>query len=165
MNQSGYELATTFIAAYGAIVATLSLVFSIILGILEIKRHKPKVRVTANHGTIIDQIKGTSESLILMEAINSGSSKITISGAGWLMKNKHKLQFIDPYMMHLPYELEPGKKCTTFWPCRLFRDHENNKNIDAAFFNDETGKMWKGKVTRKQRKIWLETTDKGWKIL
>jgi hypothetical protein len=164
MDNSGYELATTLIAAYGAVVATLSFILAIVLGILELKRHKPQLRVTATHGTIIDPIRGTSESLILMEAVNLGTNKVTLTAVGWLLNNKHKLQFTRPYMMQLPYELDPGKEVTTFWPCRLFQEHEDNESIVAVFFSDATGKMWKGKVERKQRRIWLNAKEKGWRI-
>ena len=164
MNENGYEFATVLIASYGAIIATVSLIISIILAIFELRRHRPRVKVTASHGIILDQIKGSSEPLIFMEAINIGSGTITISGVGWLLSNGGKLAFTAPQEMTLPTELEEGKRVATYWRCKDFQNYKDNVNIKAAYFKDETGKLWKGKIKKEERNRWLKARNEGWKV-
>jgi len=164
MEDFGFEFATVLIASYGACIATISLLISIVLTIFEIRRHQPSVKVSARHGRIIDQTRGHSEPLIFMEAINVGSGSITISGVGWLLSDGGKLAFTSPQEISLPIELEEGKRITTYWRCKDFQDYDENQKIKAAYFKDETGKVWKGKIKKRERKLWLNAGDDGWKI-
>ena len=152
---------TMAIAIYGAFLATLSFILSIILAIIEVRRHLPLVIVSVNQGVITDAIGKTSEPLIIMKAINRGSGSISLTGVGWYLRDGSKKQFMTPYLLQLPYLLPERRSCCTFFPCRAFRAYADNRQFKTAFFQDETGKIWKGKISRKKRMGWLRAKYQG----
>lgn len=164
MFQGTNGLLTTIIAIYGAILATLSLILSIILAIIEVRRHMAQVVVSAKHGYITDNFGKSSEPVIIITAINKGNGSISITGVGWFLKDGGKKQFLQPYNLQLPYVLQERRSCSTVFPCRSFKSYSDNEDIKAAFFQDETGKIWKGNISRIQRNLWLNAKDHGWHI-
>ena len=69
------DLVTLIIAIYGALLATLSFILSVILGIHEISKLRPKLRVKASHARITYSDNKTSELLISIEAVNIGTGR------------------------------------------------------------------------------------------
>ena len=88
MNQETQAFVTTIIAVYGAVLGTISLITSVVLGIIEIKRYKPKLKVAVSYGVITDGRGHSSEPLMLIKALNIGHGKIVLQTFGFLLKDK-----------------------------------------------------------------------------
>jgi len=155
---------TTVIAVYGAVVATLGFVLSIVLGIHELRRERPRVRVTLDTGHLANIGKINSEPLILVEAVNTGKGDVLLENFGFLLKGGSKQVIIRPYMIELPFNLEERRRLTAYYACRWFRENKANDKIVAAFFKDVTGAMWKAKITSKMRRRTLDAPDTGYLI-
>ena len=161
----GSQLAiTTAVAVYGALVATFSLAASIWLGIAELNRHKPRLKVAPNTGVLVDAMERNSEPLILVEAINTGAGKLRITGVGFTLTKGRKHQFIRPYLLTVPFDLEERRKATLYYACRWLRDKEDKDQITGGFFRDETGKDWKCRIRKKTIRAWADMTSDGWMI-
>ena len=159
------ELTTLIIAIYGAILGTISLAASIALGIAEFKRNRPNLRVEARHARIVDRSKGNSEPLISLDAINTSQRAITLTCVGWLTTNKkERLQILSPYYLTFPIPLPEGKSCSAFVPCRIFKQNAQANCIIGLYFKDKTGKEWRGKVSRKDREMWIQAASDGWRL-
>ena len=164
MENEGYQLANTLITAYAAIVATISLIASGILGYLELKRRRPHLKVTATYGVLEEFGRGNSEPLIFLQAINDGAGPVSITGVGWLLKDGRKIQYTSPPNLSLNHVLPERRSATTYIPCRKY-NQDNNRNLyKHPFFQDEMGAIWKGKVTRTERKLWESAPSTGWKL-
>jgi len=164
MGETGYQLANTILAGYAAVLATISIIASIILGYLEVRRHRPRVKVTAKYGVLSDAQRGNSEPLIFLEAVNNGSGSIAISGVGWLLKGGRKIMYTAPPLMSLPHVLLERRKCTTNIPCRSYNNDEDRGSYRRPFFQDETGEVWKGRITRSERRLWANAPNTGYKV-
>jgi len=158
------ESTTTAIAVYGAIVATLSLAASVWLGVAELNRHKPRLKITANTGCLLDGNDKSSEPLVMIEAINTGAGKIHITGIGWFLSNGHRWQVRDPYLLKVPFDLAERKKATFHYACRWLRDKADTKEIAGAYFKDETGRECRRRTSRKTLRRWAGMTSDGWLI-
>lgn len=165
MTRGTFDLITIAIAIYGAVLGTLSLILSIVLAVIEFNRRRPKVKVTAMYGQLINDDGKTSEPLIIIDAVNVGNGSIVLTAVGWLLAGGNKQQIIKPFMLNLPMKLEERRKCITYRACRWFREDDDNKQIVAFYFQDETGVLWKSKITQKQRKLWLNAKNDGWQIM
>jgi hypothetical protein len=163
VNISQLDL-TAAIATYGAVVATLSLAASIWLGLAELNRHKPRLKVIPNTGVLVDGMDRNSEPLVLVEAINTGSGKLRITGVGFTLTKGRKQQFMRPYLLTVPFDVEERRKATLYYACRWLRDKEDTAEITGAFFQDETGKVWKCRLRKKTLRRWAAKTSKGWLI-
>lgn len=150
---------TSVAVIYGAIIATISLIISTILAWHEIKKQMPRVKVIVDYGKMHHATSGVSEPLITISAINLGSQNTTITGVGLLFKDGYKHYFIDPPLLKLPYEIQPNKKCYTVISCRVYRDEIQKSRITAAFFQDEVGNLWKGKITKKLKFAWINAPE------
>ena len=166
MPQSTNELITLSIAIYGAVLATLGFILSVILAIHEIAKQRPKIKVIARNARINYDNGKSSELLISIEAVNTGSGSLVLTGVGWVLKDKSKLQILKPYLLELPIKLDERRKCCAYVPCREgFRELKNNKEIIGVFYQDETGQQWNSKISRKQKNLWMEPTNDGLKII
>jgi len=161
MQTQTYNL-TTAIAIYGATLATLGFLLSLWLGIIELRRNRPCVRVTASGGSLIDGNGVSSEYMILIEALNIGHGPLIITGVGWLLDNRRKLQYIKPYMLSFPVELLERKKITFSFPSRWLRKTKDVDRIIGAYFRDEMGNTWKCRIRKKRIRNWKNTPAKGW---
>ena len=155
---------TTAVAVYGALVATLSLAASIWLGFAELNRHKPRLKIIPNTGVLVDAAGHNSEPLVLVEAINIGAGRLRITGVGWSLTKGRKHQFINPYLLTVPFDLEARRKATFYFACRWLREKEDKDQIVGAFFQDETGKVWKCRTRKKKIRAWAAMTSNGWRI-
>ena len=153
---------TTAIAVYGAVLATLGFGLSIWLGIAELRRYRPRVKITASVGNLFDRNLVGSEQMILVEALNIGGGPLTITGVGWLLDNGRKAQFIRPYKLSFPVVLLERKKLTFYFPCRWLGIYKDFDRIVGAFFQDEMGNTWKCRIKKKKIRDWKETPVKGW---
>ena len=154
---------TTIIATYGSIIATISFVASLWLGVIEVKRHKPRIEIRVGQGVLIVD-KQPSESFIIVEAVNMGFSPITITGVGWILSNGKKIQCTNPFRLELPYKLDQQSVCSFYLPARWYREIEERDKIISAYFQDGLGSMWKGRVNKSNRKLWETMNNDGWKL-
>ncbi len=155
---------TTAIAVYGAIIATLAFGLSLLLGIAELRRYRLRIKVTVSEGSMIDANGVAIEHLILVEALNIGSGKPTITGAGWLLDNRSKIQIIRSYFLIFPAELLERKKITIYFPCRWLGKLKDADHIVGAHFQDEIGNTWKCRIKKKKLDYWKNLQTKGWRI-
>lgn len=148
----------TIIAVYGAIVST-------ILAIHELRKGRPKVRVTASHGYLYDGVGKPSEPVILIEATNVGSGFVPLNGVGWLNKDGSKQHLVTTYPTGiLPMDLGERKTCTTAYACRWFREQVDHGKVIGVYFQDQTGKRWIGKINGKDKELWLKSKGDGWPL-
>jgi hypothetical protein len=149
---------TIIVALYGAVVST-------ILAIHELRKGKPRLKVTASHGYLYNALGKPSEPVILMEALNIGSGSIPLNGVGWLNQDGSKQHIIVPYPVGiLPTDLAERKKLTEVYACRSFRENLDNAKVAALYFQDQSGKLWIAKVTPKEKRSWLDSKGDGWRI-
>jgi hypothetical protein len=99
------EVVTMGIAVYAAIIASVSLVLSIVLGVHELRKNKPKIKVKVSAGYLIDGDGKPSERMIIFEGLNSGLIDVILTGCGWLAKNGTKYQPEKPHLLHKYYLL------------------------------------------------------------
>jgi hypothetical protein len=164
VSADAQDFITTIIAVYGAVLATIGFALSLFLGINELRRHQPRVRVTVSIGNLINPGVSHSEPLILVEAINTGQGTVVLEMFGFLLRDKSKQVILQPYWIQLPHALQERKRLTAFYACRWFREDKKSDQIIAAYFKDETGTMWKGKITRHTRRAILQAPDTGYLI-
>jgi hypothetical protein len=155
---------TIIIAVYGAVLATLGFALSLVLGINEIQKQLPRIKVKLTSGFLIDRDGKSSEPLIIFEAYNNGQFAVEITGCGWLALNRAKYQFSKPYLLKLPYTLEPHRIIQTYFCCRWFRDLPYKEKINGIFFVDEGGNQWNLKINKKQLRQWEAAQSKGYLI-
>jgi len=148
----------TIIALYGAILST-------ILAIHELRKGKPRIRVSASHGYLYDASGKPSEPVVLIEAVNVGSGKVALTGVGWLNRDGSKQHLISTYPPRvLPQDLEERKSCTVAYACRWFREKPDHVKVVGVYFQDQTGKKWIGKVKPKDKEMWLASKGDGWQL-
>jgi len=164
MEDEGYQLANTLITAYAAIVATISLIASGILGYLELRRHRPHLKVTATYGVLEESGRGNSEPLIFLQAINDGTGPVSITGLGWILKDGRKIYYTRPSNLSLTHVLPERRAATTYIPCRKYNEDTDRRLYKHPFFQDEMGTIWKGRILRRERKLWEAAPSTGWRI-
>lgn len=74
-----------FLAIYGAVVSTISIILGIVLAVRELSRDRRRVKVictVGNYGSWVMGVAATLE-LLIIEAINTGHRPITITAAGF----------------------------------------------------------------------------------
>lgn len=155
---------TIIIAVYGAVLATLGFVLSIVLGVNELRKERPKIKVKSSFGSLIDSDGKSSELLILFEAHNTSLVPIIITGCGWLGERGKKYQFIKPYLLELPMRLTSRRKVTAYYACRWFRDYKDKDKVIGFYFADEESNIWKAKVSKKQKQSWEKANNNGYLI-
>jgi hypothetical protein len=155
---------TTIIATYGAIIATLSLTLSLLLGIYEIRRDKALIKVSIDYGTLMFHDNELSEPFLLVNVINTGKGKVVLNSFGFLMKDDSRQVITSPYILNLPHELEERRSCVAGYSVRWFKENKRKDDIVAVFIGDETGKQWKSKITKKMKKKWSTLKQEGVKI-
>ncbi len=155
---------TIIIAVYGAVLATMGFGLSLVLGINELQKQLPKIKVKLTSGSLIDRDGKSSEPLIIFEAYNNRQFSVEITGCGWLALNRERYQFIKPYLLKLPYTLEPHRKIETYFCCRWFRDLPYKEKIIGIFFVDDSGNQWNLKINKKQLQQWENAQSKGYLI-
>jgi len=166
MDNSSTAWLTTIIAVYGAILATLSFIASIWLGVVELNRHKQKVSVQATDmiARLYDELGAPSESFIGIKAINVGEGPINIVGVGWLLSDNSFIQILNPYMLTLPTVLKERSSITFLFACRWLREMKYKDKIVGIFFKDEIDQIWKAKVTKRMLKKWINAKHEGWSV-
>jgi hypothetical protein len=155
---NGLEIITAIVAIYGAVLST-------IIAINELRKNRPKVKVSASIGRLYSSDGQPSEPVILIEAINIGTGVVALNGVGWLGKDGFKQHIIAPYPPRvLPVDLQERKLCTTAFACRWFCENIENSKVEAVYFQDQTGRKWISKIDEKQRELWLSAKNDGWKL-
>jgi hypothetical protein len=157
MNNEIQFWITTAIAIYGAAVATW-------LGVIEVLRNQPRIKIYAEQGYCFDTGDKASEPVIFVEAVNIGSKSVNISSGGWLCTGGEKIALMKPYMMRLPYKLDGQRKCLFGYAVSWFNNSNLREKVVGVYFRDEVGRQWKYKVTEAQRNKWLNMVGDGWRL-
>jgi hypothetical protein len=155
---------TTILATYGAILATLSFGLSLILGIKELRKSRPKIHIKVSFGRYIDRDGENSESLIIIDAHNQGLVPVILTGYGWLNNDKTMSHIVKPYLAEFPYNLAQRRVAQVYYACRWFKELKGNEKIIGVYFQDEEGNMWKSKITKKHKKIIEGSESNGYLI-
>ncbi|MCW5877670.1 MAG: hypothetical protein KIS80_02230 [Anaerolineales bacterium] len=125
---------TIYIAVYGAIVATLSFVLSLVLGVHKLNQNKPKIRMSFDVARLTSPSGKQSEPLINVKIVNKGSAKVIVNSCGWLRKDKSNAFVLNPYRVDFPCTLEPGNSLSIRLP---IRDFIEDLKTYRAFFNKQ----------------------------
>lgn len=155
------QIITIGLAIYGAVLST-------ILGVREWKRSRPSLRVSAKHGYIVDGLDGEpSEPVIVIKVANTGSGSIYLSSTGFTNRGRRggHQALPSPYPGGiLPAELKEGKSITTTYACRWFRERLEHEKVTGPYFQDETGKKWKGRFDKDEKAFCLASVGDGWML-
>ena len=114
-------LITTVIAIYGASIATISMAASIWLGVLELKKKRPKISIMIGERILFSESIGASEPVMLAQAMNVGLGSQKIVSVQLQLSNKTPLTFLGSYKLKLPFELDENRSCDFIIPCRLLK--------------------------------------------
>ncbi len=155
---------TTWLAIYGAVLSTVSITLGLVLGIRELRKYKPNVKLMKTNAVFTDSNGKVSESFISITAENHGLISITITGAGWFLKNKSRDQQLNPYLLTLPYELKPNKTVSFYYACRWFAEMKRVEEITGSFFQNELGKTWVIPVPKREKANWLSKKSEGYLV-
>ena len=133
------------IAWYGAIVATISVVWS---G-LDYFRDRAKIRVRLAQGLALYPL--STERVFILEAVNHGRRLSTLTEAGFLMKSGGTIVILRPETISFPYELHEGKAITISLEKKEIFEQMQKRNscITHAYFRDATGRIYKARVSKK----------------
>jgi hypothetical protein len=156
---------SNILAIYSPIIGTLAFALSLILGINELLKDKPRIRVKIKYGNIMSMNGESSESLFIFEIHNIGRIPNTISSCGWFHPDKTSAQWLVPYDLTLPYELMPHKIVNAYFAKRWLLDYKITDNISGFFVKDEEGKMWTSNFNKKQQKDLLTYSQNDYLII
>jgi hypothetical protein len=138
-----FEISANAVAWYGAIIATLS----IIITLLSYFRDRGNIKVKLSQGFLAYGPTLGQNVQIFIEAINTGRRPITLNGAGLYLKNKMQIVAIEQEQVRFPYELQEGKS-TQIWMEKdyIFQQVAKQKTkIMYAWYRDATGKIYKAR--------------------
>lgn len=162
--ESDIGIITIIIATYGAVLATMGFILSLILGINELRKENPKVIVKISGGVFIDKDGASSEQLIIFEAYNKGFIPIMIMGCGWCGEEGKKYQILKPLLLNLPQQLTSRRKITTYYAFRWFNEFKYKDKVIGFYFTDEEGNIWKTKISNKQKQSWYKAGNEGYLV-
>lgn len=151
------QLVTICIALYGAFLSTL-------LGIYELNKNKPSIKLSFSTGSLIEKDMRSSELMIILSALNKGQTKIVLTGCGWTSSDKHKYHIAFPCLITFPYVLEPHRKADVYFACRWFKDLPDKEKINGIYFEDEEGNTWRKRIRKKDKVSWEKTHSQGYLI-
>ena len=148
-----FEISAGTVAWYGAIVATISVIASIILGSVTLLRDRTKVKIKVSEGFLVYGRKLSDKSQIFIEAINIGRRTVTLEGAGFTLKNGKHMVILEPLNIRFPHELKEGRSCQIFTDQEeLLGDIKKEKSeVVYAWYRDATSKIYKTKFKLKEK--------------
>lgn len=138
MTQAGSDLTTTWVAIYGAILATFTLAWNIIREF----RDRPKLKVDVMFGEIIPS-ETAEENVVALIVTNVGKYPVMVTmWAGAFGHYGKKGFFINSHQ--LPKMLQPTEYLTLF----SNRLEDFGPNIKRMWICDSSGKRWATSRTR-----------------
>ena len=147
------EIINLVIAVYGAIVATASAVVAAFLGIAELRRNQPRLRVTTSTLQIYNpRTDKPGEAFLAISLANIGSRPINVRSYSFIDRRKHII--VLPDFMMKPVTLEDGQAHDFPIPVNVLAAKRFVKDIIAIRVMDSTGKAWIRKVP-KAHKQWV----------
>jgi len=139
-------------------------VVSTILGILEIRRRRPEIRVSAAHGYVFD-LGAPSEPVIVIEAVNEGAGPIYLSSMGFQLEGDERYAITQPYPPGiLSSERNERRKLASVYACRWYRDGLDPSIVTGVYFRDETDREWMAEVEKEERELWVNSHGTGWQL-
>jgi hypothetical protein len=132
------DIITLIIAAYGAVLATVT-------AVVDLRTKLRRVKVTLSHG-FLGYGSHVSDTQLIMEAANLGSRPVTIVAMGILLPDKEKLYApYAPGQTQLPVALAEGENCRTWVGARECAAQLPGAGYSGriklrAFADDTTGK-------------------------
>lgn len=153
-NTIKIEITAETVAWYAAIVATISVVFSIGFGIAKLIKDKRKLRIKVTEGLFVLGRESDDRPKVVLHADNIGHSSVTVERAGFLLKGGFMIMILHPVNISFPYEVKGGKSCMVYFEMdELLKTVNKRKDkITYAFFLDAVGKMYKVKYLLKPQK-------------
>ncbi len=128
------ERFTFYVAAYGAVLATLVFLWDIV----KYQRNKPSLRVEANHRMLVGP---RSESKIGIDMINAGKRPVTIVASGFKLDTESQENIATVFDINLPTEIREGQRHTSF----VNPDTLDTSKILYAWARDATGREYRSK--------------------
>jgi len=149
MSTLHIEISASVVAWYGAIVATISVIASAILGTITLLRDRASIKIKISHGFLVHGPNLSDDLYIFIEASNKGRRPVTLTSVGFKLKNGNNIVFTEP--RELPKELTEGKSYQE-WVNKKAIEEDCQKlktTIRYAWFKDATGKVYKKKYKLK----------------
>lgn len=140
------DILTLILAAYGALISSY-------LGWKKIQEYYPQIKIETRE---LFQIPippiGGAETIAVVEMIakNYGHKTITLKRGGYFLPNKMVLSPFMPASISFPYKLEPEKTANLTIEClkisQTLQENGFSEKVKLIpFFEDEIGRMYKGK--------------------
>lgn len=142
------EVSANSVAWYGAILATGSLVVSI----LNFLKDRRKVKVKISDGWLIPRNNpwGSDEKKIFIAAENHGKRPVILNQVGFILSNKSSLIMPLPKNISFPYKLNEGESVSTFFEkVDLVKPTQEGNVIKYGFYIDSIGNKYKTKFDQK----------------
>jgi len=149
------DIANFVIALYGAVVATASAFAAVILGMIELRRGKPELKVRISTLQSFDsKTERISRRYVSVRVANAGTRPLTITSQGFITHQGNYLVILE----YLPpaFVLEDGQSKDILYPVAIFADESFFKDVAAVWVADGTGKSWKTQITRRHKRVILE---------
>ena len=151
------EIITTIIAAYGALLATYTLV-------AQLRGKKPRIRVKASMGFLEFGSYGTSDAMVFLSAQNVGHKAVTLSSKGLLLPKKGRLFLLNPKSdVSFPYELLPERDCRVWIEARQLATDLKSRGFSGrvrlvGYYGDQADRIHKSKPFKFDVDDWANPT-------
>src|SRR3989304_870647 len=141
-------MATTIVAIYAALIATVALAWNI----YSILRDRPRAKVKVSFGHIVDP-SGRSPTQIVFEAANVGRRPFTLTGVGIVlpkMGRRNLGTILAPG--DFPCKIGEGEKHSCLFGLEVLKEEVRKLEIrtppEYAWFSDATGRLHKGRIPK-----------------
>ncbi|MGC9602392.1 MAG: hypothetical protein ABSE76_01465 [Minisyncoccia bacterium] len=144
MTQFSIEITANAVAWYGAIVATIGIIISLLNFGLNFwkERVRIKIKVTQGFHTLGGPV---SEICLFVEAMNVGWRPATLNTAGFELDDGSNLILTRTAGEQLPYELREGKSHMSYVEKEKIVEtlKESGRKLTYAWYTTATGKIYK----------------------
>ena len=138
----------------GLIIACIALAWNIV----NIVRDRSRVRIEVSFANT-GYFSGSPQWYLSITAINTGRRPVTLSSVGIRLSNHINLGHI-PRDGEFPRKLEESESHDILMDLNAIKNnisqHSNDVHMKYAWFRDQTGKLHKRKLTKKQKQRILE---------
>lgn len=136
------EISASSVAWYGAILATGSLIVSILNSL----KDRRKIKVKISNGFLIPDPWDGEAKKIFIEAQNHGKRPVNLSNVGFKLSDGSSIILPNPKNIKFPFNLSEGQSTSTFFEINDLKPHK--EKIKYGFYTDSIGNVYKTKFNK-----------------